>query len=360
MTLSLRGVRLNTGAFELEIDAEFGGRVTGLFGVSGSGKSTVVELIAGLRQPDAGVIMFNNEVLTDVVRGVHLPPERRGIGFVPQEGALFPHLSVDDNLRFAERRGLARDKVFKREHVCALLGIKELLARWPTTLSGGERQRVALARALVSAPQLLVLDEPLAALDASRKSAILPYLQRIRDEFRVPMLYVSHVPQEMLGLCDGMAVLAEGKLLQHGPVEDVFRRPANPAVAYIVGMETIIPGKLLGGEGALATVSVGSVRLTGLADQLLAGTRNVLVGIRAEDVMLVKNGEPLSVSARNQLRGTVTSITEQGPTASVEIDCGFPLVALLTRQAVIELDLVPGLMVVALIKAPDVHLISRS
>jgi molybdate transport system ATP-binding protein len=359
MTLSLRGVRLNAGEFALEIDAEFGGRVTGLFGISGSGKSTLVEIIAGLRRPEAGVVTLLGEVLTDGARGVHLPPERRGIGLVPQDGALFPHLSVAGNLRFAERRGIAAGKVFHRDHVCGVLGIVDLLSRWPATLSGGERQRVALARALVSAPRLLLLDEPLAALDAARKAAILPYLQRVRDEFGLPVIYVSHVPQEMLALCDDMVVLADGKLLQHGPVGEVFRRPANQEVARIVGVETVVAGHFLGGEGELAAVSAGTARVIGLADQLPAGAQDVLVSIRAEDVLLVGADSAPTTSARNQLLGTVTSLVSEGATVRVELDCGFALTALLTRQAVAELEVVVGSKVIALIKAPSVHLIAR-
>lgn len=359
MKLSLRGVRLKAGDFSLEIDAEFGARVTGLFGVSGSGKSTLVEIIAGLRRPEAGIVMIGDEVVTDVARGVHRPPDKRGVGFVPQDGALFPHLSVAGNLSFAERRASTQNKVFNREHVCALLGIEGLLARRPLELSGGERQRVALARALVSAPRLLLLDEPLAALDAARKATILPYLQRVRDEFSVPVLYVSHVPQEILALCDDMAVLADGRLLQQGPVEEVFRRPVSPAVAHIVGVETVVPGRVLGGEGELAAVTVGKVRVVGLAAQLTGGVSDVLVSIRAEDVMLLTARSAPTTSARNRLTGTVVAFVSQGATVRVELDCGFPLTALLTRQAVAELELVTGSEVVALIKAPSVHLIAR-
>jgi molybdate transport system ATP-binding protein len=306
------------------------------------------------------MVKLGDEVLTDIGRGVHRPPERRGVGFVPQDGALFPHLSVDGNLRFAERRSESENKVFARKNVCALLGIEALLARRPATLSGGERQRVAIARALVSAPRLLLLDEPLAALDAARKAAILPYLQRVRDEFGVPMLYVSHVPQEMLALCDDMAVLADGCLLQHGPVEEVFRRPANPVVARIVGVETVVTGRVLGGEGELVVVSVGQSRLLGLGDQLPAGVADVLVSIRAEDVLLVNTGSATVVSARNRLLCKVTALLTGGATVRVELDCGFPLTALLTRQAVAELQLAPGREIVALVKAPSVHLIARA
>jgi len=359
MTLVLQGLRYQAGTFSLEADAQFDGRVTGLFGASGSGKSTLVEIVAGLRRPAAGRVVLDDLVMVDVSRDLFMPPERRGVGFVPQDGALFPHLSVEGNLRYAEKRGRGAEGLFRRANVCALLGIEDLLGRQPASLSGGERQRVAIARALVAGPRLLLLDEPLAALDAPRKAAILPYLQRVRDEFGLPILYVSHVPQEMLALCDDLAVLAEGKLLQHGPVAEVFRRPASPAVARIVGVETIVPGRLLGGEGELAAVSVGLVRIVGLANQLPAGARDVLVSIRAEEVMLVTAGSAPVASARNRLPGRVVALADEGATVRVELDCGFPLTALLTRQAVAELDLAVGSDTIALIKAPSIHLIAR-
>lgn len=224
MTLSLKGIRLSAGEFQLAVDAEFGGGVTGLYGVSGSGKSSVLEIIAGLRRPSAGSVELDGAVLTDAACGVHLPPERRGVGLVPQDGALFPHMSVEDNVRFAEGRTVGAGGLFERGRVCELLGIGGLMGRRPAGLSGGERQRVALARALVSGPRLLLLDEPLAALDPARKEAVLPYLRRIRDELRVPMLYVSHVPGEIAALCNEVAVMADGRLQRQGPVEEVFRQ----------------------------------------------------------------------------------------------------------------------------------------
>lgn len=362
MKLELRGVRWRAGDFTLEVDAEFSGRVTGLFGASGAGKSTVIEIIAGLRRPAAGRLMLDGAVLTDVAAGLHVPPERRRIGYVPQDGALFPHLSVDGNLRFAERRGgrgEANGGAFARAHVCELLGIGGLLGRGVMGLSGGERQRVALARALVSAPRLLVLDEPLAALDAARKAAILPYLQRVRDEFDLPMFYVSHVPEEMLAVCDDMVVMSAGRVLQQGTVEGVFRRPASPEVARIVGVETVQPARLLEVREGLATVEIGGVKLVALAEGPTAGPGGVLVGIRAEDVILLRDSGEWQSSARNRLRGTVTAIMGEGATVRIELDCGFPLVAVLTRQSAAELDLAVGGVVCALVKAPNVHLILR-
>ncbi len=358
-SLSLDGIRWGAGAFALEFSAEFGGRVTGLFGVSGSGKSTLVELVAGLRRPQAGRIVLGGEVLADVAAGIHLAPQRRRIGFVPQDGALFPHLTVAGNLRFAEARAPVEGRARRRAQVCELLGIAGLLERSVGGLSGGERQRVALARALVSAPRLLLLDEPLAALDAARKEAILLHLRRVRDELGIPILFVSHAREEVLALCDSLAVLAGGRLLQHGPVAEVFRRPAGPEVARIVGVETVLPGRLLGGEGALGAVEVAGMRLFGMADQLPPGTESVLVSIRAEDVLLMRAGAVATASARNRWCGRVAALIDEGALVRVELECGFPLVARLTRQAAAELELAPGCPVAALVKAPNVHLMAR-
>jgi molybdate transport system ATP-binding protein len=359
MTLTLQGVQWSSGKFSLAIDAELGGRVTGLFGVSGAGKSSLIEIVAGLRRPDAGVVSLGGLVLTDTAKGIQLAPERRGVGFVPQDGALFPHLTVEGNLRFAERRNGIAGGLFARARVSDVLGITDLLTRRPTDLSGGERQRVALARALVSTPRLLLLDEPLAALDAERKAAVLPYLRRIRDEFRVPILYVSHVPEEIMALCDDLVVLAGGRLLQQGSVNEVFRRPASPEVARIVGVETVFPGRVMGSERGLVTVAVGAARLIALTDSLPMDASDVLVSIRAEDVVLMRDSEVLQTSARNFWRGVVSTV-EHGPaTVRIEVDCGFPLVALLTRQAAEELELVPGKKVCALVKAPHVHVLIR-
>lgn len=360
VALSLEQVRWSVpGGFTLEVSAAFRGRVAGLFGVSGSGKSTIAEIVVGLRRPQAGRVCLGETVLVDVAGGEVVPTERRRIGFVPQEGALFPHLTVSGNLRFGERRAPVAGREARRTQIAKLLGIDAMLTRPVSGLSGGERQRVALARALVSDPRLLVLDEPLAALDASRKAAILPYLRRVRDELGIPMLLVSHSREEVIALCDELAVIENGRLLQHGRVADVFRRPASDAVARIVGVETILPGRLLGGEGMLAAVEVAGQRLLGIADQLPASTDSVLVGIRAEDVILMRTDSAVRTSARNTWSARVTGVVDEGALLRVELDCGFPLVARLTRQAAAELGLAPGVAVIALVKAPNVHLIAH-
>ena len=215
--LELRGVKARLGRFALEFDANFGMGWTAIFGPSGSGKTTLLEIVAGLRRPGEGRVTMNGRVLSD---GRHrVPPHRRGIGYVPQDLALFPHLSVRDNLEYS--RSSAGNPAFF-ESVTGRLEIGALLARRPGALSGGEKQRVALARALLARPALLLLDEPLTGLDAPLRDRILPFLQLIRDEFRVPTLYVTHNPGEVMALCDRAVVLEAGRVKAQCAVHDLF------------------------------------------------------------------------------------------------------------------------------------------
>lgn len=222
MSLVLRGVRLPLAHFTLEIEATLSGRVTALFGPSGAGKTSVLEIIAGLRHPAAGCVSWGQATLTDVSAGVFLPPQRRAIGYVPQDGALFPHFSVRRNLSYGQAATGPADARLTFEHVVDFLEIGTLLDRHVGSLSGGEKQRVALGRALLSSPRLLLLDEPLAGLDTALKERLMPYLQRIRDEFRVPMLYVTHSAEEVMDLCDEVLVLAGGKRVTSGPPDALF------------------------------------------------------------------------------------------------------------------------------------------
>ena len=204
---------LRQGAFSLEVRERLEARVVALFGPSGAGKTTVLESIAGLRRPDEGVIEIGSNRLVDTSIGLALPPHQRRVGYVPQDLALFPHLDVRRNILFSAVDGAGPDF----DAVVALLEIGEMLVREVGELSGGERQRVALARALVAAPALLLLDEPLAALDRPLRERVLPYLIRIRDEFSIPMIYVSHDPAEVNAIADWVLVLDQGRVVRRGP-----------------------------------------------------------------------------------------------------------------------------------------------
>ena len=228
MSVELSGVRLVLPHFTLEVNAVLSGRVTAIFGASGAGKTSLLEIIAGLRRPDAGVVGLGGKVLTDVGQAVFVRPERRAIGYVPQEGALFPHLSVRKNLLYGCDASRARPSGLSFEHVVDVLEIAGLADRGIGTLSGGEQRRVALGRALLAAPQLLLLDEPLAGLDAPLRERLLPYLARVRDEFAVPILYVTHSPDEVMTLCDDTLVLAGGLVTARGSPTDLFKVSSRP------------------------------------------------------------------------------------------------------------------------------------
>ena len=212
-------VKKQLGEFSLEASFESEGRVTGLFGASGAGKSSLVNMIAGLLRPDQGTIAIDGETLDDTTKGIHVPPWQRRIGYVFQDARLFPHLDVRQNLDYGRRmNGLAADAE-QQKRVTALLDIGHLLDRRPGKLSGGERQRVALGRALLAKPRLLLLDEPLGALDESRRAEILPYLVKLRDEARIPMVYVSHDAAEMRQLATQIVLLQRGRVSSVGGVK---------------------------------------------------------------------------------------------------------------------------------------------
>ncbi len=221
MRLSLKNIRLRQGTFVLELDLEVSGQVIGIFGGSGAGKTSLLEIVAGLRKPQSGHVAIDDRVLTDRSSGVFVPPERRGVGYVPQDLALFPHLSVKENLLYGHLPGTSSPGI-SLGHVAEVLEIDALLDRSIGKLSGGQKQRVAFARALLASPRLLLMDEPLASLDQELKFKIIPYLKRIRDEFKIPMLYVSHSPDEVAALCDRVMIMRDGKCLRVSPPEEIF------------------------------------------------------------------------------------------------------------------------------------------
>jgi molybdate transport system ATP-binding protein len=356
MSLLLKNISLPLAHFTLEVDVEVRSRITAIFGPSGAGKTSLLDLLAGLRRAPSAMIQLDGRVLTDTTKRLFVPTHQRGIGYVPQDLALFPHLSVRQNLLFGCKSGGGANPLFNFERVVDVLEIRPLISRGVTELSGGEKQRVALARALLASPHLLLLDEPLASLDAPLKTKIIPYLTRVRDEFRIPMLCVTHDRFEALTLADEIVVLVNGRVLQTGPVLDVFNHAASADVAKIVGVETLQPGSITEVNDGLATVKIRDVILTAVAPDAVG--REVFVCIRGEDVILQREVATAS-SVRNRLAARVVALRTEGALVRVELDTGFPLFALVTRPACVELALREGESITALIKAPAIHLVPR-
>jgi molybdate transport system ATP-binding protein len=222
MKLRFANVSLRLGQLTLELDVTLDKQVTALFGPSGSGKTSVLELVAGLRRADQGAIELDGLALTNVSQRIFVPARERAIGYVPQDLALFPHLSVGQNIAYGIKKGPNHNLDLSRQKLCRVLEIERLLDRMPGSLSGGEKQRVALARALLASPRLLLLDEPLASLDQPLKGRILPYLERIREQLVIPVLYVTHSAAEVFAFCEDVLVLRAGKCVARGKPADLF------------------------------------------------------------------------------------------------------------------------------------------
>src|SRR5262245_27895415 len=290
---------------DLELDAGEQ-RVTVLFGPSGSGKTTILRCLAGLDRPQDGSIRFGDEVWFDAASGINRTPQQRRLAYVSQDYGLFPHLTVEGNIRFgmdADGKGGGEnvDTILRRVH------LEGMGARLPAQLSGGERQRVALARALGRNPRLVLLDEPLAALDLPLRDPMRQELRQFLRSLDVPSVVVTHDRVDALTLGDRMAVLSGGYVRQVGPVHEVFSRPADLAVAASVGVETVVPGQILDTKSGLAAVRVGDAQILATPPAGAAPSISVFVCIRAEDVILEMTARD-EVSARNKLKGRVTAI----------------------------------------------------
>lgn len=334
-----------------------GCRVTVLFGASGSGKTTVLRVLAGLARPDSGRVTFQGTTWFD--GEVCLSPQERDIGFVSQDYALFPHLSISNNVAFG-LGGLPKgERETRVREALAWLGLERLAERHPAEISGGQQQRVALARAVARRPRLLLLDEPLSALDEPTRRRLRGELHALLERTGIPSIVVTHDPAEALALADEIVLMHEGRILQAGKPSDVFNRPASIEAARILGVDTVVDGTVESQDGALVTVNAAGIRLTAVCHESLPAGCGAAVCIRAEDVMLAPT-HAAAGSARNRLAGTVLGAVEEAGLVRVELDCGFPLRATLTRQSCEELEIRPGASIEAVIKAPNVHLIPRN
>jgi molybdate transport system ATP-binding protein len=346
-------VALKLGDFTLDIVFENDAGITALFGRSGSGKSMTINLIAGLTRPDRGSIMLDGRTLVDTEAGVFVPKHRRRVGLVFQDAQLFPHLSVRRNLLFGRWFAPKAERTIAFDSVVETLGIGHLLERKPALLSGGEKQRVAIGRALLASPKILLMDEPLASLDKERKLEILPLIERLRDEFGVPIVYVSHAVEEVARLASRVVVLENGHVVAMGDVEDVFGPGLSETSISRFAQSSVITGRLAGVDADYDLTEIahpaGTVWLTGRAGPV---GREVRVVIKATDIALATS--PASnLSVRTTLTGTVAGIeTGDGPLASVNIDLDGHghIFALATRKAIDELGLGDGDRVFALVK----------
>lgn len=365
-------IRRTLDRFELQVSWYTQQRATGIFGRSGAGKTTLLEAIAGLDSRARGVIRLEEDGVADTwldsTRGICLPTERRGIGYVPQDGLLFPHFDVRRNLlagaQRARRQGIETDSLL--QNVCDLLELTPLLARPVRGLSGGERQRVALGRALMSGPRILLLDEPLASLDLALRRKVLPLLVRVRDEMRIPILFVSHEPTEVQALCNDVMVLDRGRIVAQGPTHEVLTHPDIFPLAAARRYETVLEVTVIASTTKGSAVAEDGAAEDG-ATVRLAGTEIALwtppprvgpgarlwVGIPADDVILARD-RPSLLSARNRVPAVVRSIEPVDTRLLIRAQVSAqtpPIAVLLTHAARDELALRPGDDVYLIIKA---------
>ena len=351
---------------EFSLDVEFTAEpgFTILFGASGSGKTTLLDCVAGLATPDTGRITVGERVLFETNSRIDVPVAKRGVGYVLQELALFPHLTVEQNAEY----GLAHlPRLERQQRASAMLQefrIDQLKRQRPAKISGGERQRVALARALVTNPCVLLLDEPLAALDASTKARILGDLRRWNQEHGIPILYVTHSREEVMALGERVLVMEQGRIIAQGTPHEVMRAPVQETVAQLAGFENIfdatvylihedrgtITCRLPGGAGKSVLLETPLIRAE-------AGTR-LRVGIRAGDILLA-NAKPAGLSARNVIAGRVVSLERRDMIISARVDCGVEMEVYLTLAARDALKLAEGREVWLVIKTHSCHLMQK-
>lgn len=354
---SLKAFHLST-RFECESSG-----VIALFGRSGSGKTSVVNMLAGLLTPERGKVVINDHVLFDSTRKINVPPQARRLGYVFQEDRLFPHLTVRKNLLYGWKRAPKSERRIQLEQVVEMLGIEGLLERHPGKLSGGEKQRVALGRALLANPSLLLMDEPLAALDQARKEDVLPFIERLRDEFEIPIVYVSHSMEEIMRLADTMVLISDGRVEAVGTVDDVMGRLDLRPLTGRYEAGAVVNARISSHDTKFDLTELefggGALRIPLL--DVPAGTM-LRVRIRARDVSLAL-APPTDISIQNVFKATIVAIgSETGPQVDLRLSAGGAAVwARITKRALVELNLEPGREVYAMVKAiaVDRHSLGR-
>ena len=339
------------------LDLPAGQSVTVLFGPSGAGKTTLLRCIAGLEELTAGRIVFKDQVWADPAKRRHLPTQKRAIGYLFQDYALFPHLKVHDNIGFGIHQLSSTERNDRIVRTAASLRIEDLLDRWPSELSGGQQQRAALARVLVREPELLLLDEPLSALDGVARDHVRGELASLLRRLQMPAIVVTHDWVDALSLGNRLHVMSRGIVLQEGTPQEVFARPQHAEVATAVGMENLVKGRVKERGDGVVRLQVGRAEL--FAPDSQSDHAQYFVCIRGENVTL-ETGARGQSSARNHLLGKVVEITPAGSLLKVIVDVGFEIAALVTRQAVTDMRLEQGAEVAVVFKASAVHLIPTS
>ena len=344
----------------LDIDGDFGPGITALFGPSGSGKTTTLNCLAGLFRPDRGEIVLHGR---DLFRGstkTFVQPDRRRIGLVFQDGALFPHMNVEGNIRYGWRLTPEGERRVDVDHIVELLGLGPLMGRAPGSLSGGERQRVALARALAMSPGLLLLDEPMASLDARLRGVVLSYLRRIHRDLQIPIVYVSHSISEVLALADDALVLSEGRAVASGLPSRVLLDPAVSGIVQDDAIENLLDGTVTepGGDGVSGRIKVGSAEIvTPPTGREIGAT--VIAALGAEEIILATE-RPSGISARNVLTGAIIELEPAGDRVYATVDIGAPVLVALTPGAVEALGLVRGQNAYLVFKTSSITLLDAA
>lgn len=346
-------VRKTLGAFNLDAAFSAGGGLTALFGPSGAGKTTLAHMIAGLLTPREGRIAINGQVLFDSDAATNLAVHRRNVGYIFQDARLFPHLTVRQNLNFSHLFGRGARNRHHFDHIVHLLGIERLLDRRPGALSGGEKQRVAIGRALLSNPALLIMDEPLAALDLARRAEILPYIERLRDESRIPIIYVSHAIEEVARLADTMVLMENGKVRAAGPVDDIMSRLDLPDLTDSLEAGSVIDATVIAQDEQYSLTALHIVGGTIIVPRLNSALQDkIRLRVRARDVAIALE-RPTGLSIRNILAATIVEISQPDRAfVDLKLDIGGAfLVSRITRLAAVDMKLAPNAKIFALIKS---------
>lgn len=347
-------IECHRGDFHLRTKFVSEDRVIALFGRSGSGKTSIVECLAGLLKPSSGYIRIAGETLFDASKKIHVRPEKRRIGYVFQDARLFPHMRVRGNLTYGMNLLNSNERRHAPDEIAEMLGIEKLMDRLPATLSGGERQRVAIGRALLASPNLLLMDEPLASLDNERKSEIMPFIENLRDQLGVPIVYVSHAIEEVVRLADTMVVLADGKTLATGDVEDIMSRLDLRPHTGRFEAGAVINVWVIGHDdpNMLTELGFGAGSIWVPKLEFARGTP-LRLRLRARDVSLSLT-EPTQSATMNVFQGRVVDIedvsTVRSPHVDVLVNIGAPIIARIARKALSDLDIKKGDTVFASVK----------